>query len=201
MKLIFSPASPFVRKVRVVIDESGLTDQVTPVPVQTTPLVTDPAARNANPLGKIPALVLDDGKSLFDSRVICRYLNDISGAGLYPAERIWDVLTLEALADGIMEAAVLMVYEGRLREAENRSVTWVEAQWEKITHALDALERQEFAAMQGDLNIAHLATACALDYLDFRHGAREWRKGRAALDEWHSQIARRTSLQTTLPSG
>lgn len=201
MKLIFSPASPFVRKVRVVIDESGLTDQVTPVPVQTTPLVTDPAARNANPLGKIPALVLDDGKSLFDSRVICRYLNDISGAGLYPAERIWDVLTLEALADGIMEAAVLMVYEGRLREAENRSVTWVEAQWEKITHALDALERQEFTAMQGDLNIAHLATACALDYLDFRHGAREWRKGRAALDEWHSQIARRTSLQTTLPSG
>ena len=123
MKLIFSPASPFVRKVRVVIDESGLTDQVTPVPVQTTPLVTDPAARSANPLGKIPALVLDDGKSLFDSRVICRYLNDISGAGLYPAERIWDVLTLEALADGIMEAAVLMIYEGRLREAENRSVT------------------------------------------------------------------------------
>ena len=201
MKLIFSPASPFVRKVRVVIDESGLTDQVTPMPVQTTPLVTDPAARSANPLGKIPALVLDDGKSLFDSRVICRYLNDISGAGLYPAERIWDVLTLEALADGIMEAAVLMVYEGRLREAENRSVTWVEAQWEKITHALDALERQEFAAMQGDLNIAHLATACALDYLDFRHGARDWRKGRAALDEWHSQILQRTSLKTTLPSG
>lgn len=201
MKLIFSPASPFVRKVRVVIYESGLTDQVTPVPVQTTPLVTDPAARSANPLGKIPALVLDDGKSLFDSRVICRYLNDISGAGLYPAERIWDVLTLEALADGIMEAAVLMVYEGRLREAENRSVTWVEAQWEKITHALDALERQEFAAMQGDLNIAHLATACALDYLDFRHSALDWRKGRAALDKWHSQIARRTSLKTTLPSG
>ena len=201
MKLIFSPASPFVRKVRVVIDESGLTDQVTPVPVQTTPLVTDPAVRNANPLGKIPALVLDDGKSLFDSRVICRYLNDISGAGLYPAERIWDVLTLEALADGIMEAAVLMVYEGRLREAENRSVTWVEAQWEKITHALDALERQEFAAMQGDLNIAHLATACALDYLDFRHSALDWRKGRAALDKWHSQITRRTSLKTTLPSG
>ena len=201
MKLIFSPASPFVRKVRVVIDESGLTDQVTPVPVQTTPLVTDPAARNANPLGKIPALVLDDGKSLFDSRVICRYLNDISDAGLYPAERIWDVLTLEALADGIMEAAVLMVYEGRLREAENRSVIWVEAQWEKITHALDALERQEFAAMQGDLNIAHLATACALDYLDFRHSALDWRKGRAALDKWHSQVARRTSLKTTLPSG
>lgn len=186
---------------RVVIDESGLTDQVTPVPVQTTPLVTDPAARSANPLGKIPALVLDDGKSLFDSRVICRYLNDISGAGLYPAERIWDVLTLEALADGIMEAAVLMVYEGRLREAENRSVTWVEAQWEKITHALDALERQEFAAMQGDLNIAHLATACALDYLDFRHSALDWRKGHAALDDWHSQISQRTSLKTTLPTG
>ena len=201
MKLIFSPASPFVRKVRVVIDESGLTDQVIPMPVQTTPLATDPAARSANPLGKIPVLVLDDGKSLFDSRVICRYLNDISSAGLYPSERIWDVLTLEALADGIMDAAVLMVYEARLRDEENRSATWVNAQWEKITHALDALERQEFAAMQGDLNIAQLATACALDYLDFRHGARDWRKGRAALDKWHSQMARRTSLKTTLPSG
>ena len=201
MKLIFSPASPFVRKVRVVIDESGLTDQVTPVPVQTTPLATDPAARNANPLGKIPSLVLDDGKSLFDSRVICLYLNDISGAGLYPAERIWDVLTLEALADGIMDAAVLMVYEARLRDEENRSATWVNAQWEKITNALDTLERQEFAAMQGDLNIAQLATACALDYLDFRHGARDWRKGRASLDKWHSQIVQRISLQTTLPLG
>ena len=201
MKLIFSPASPFVRKVRVVIEESGLTDKVTPMPVQTTPLATDPAARSVNPLGKIPVLILDDGKSLFDSRVICRYLNDISGAGLYPSERIWDVLTLEALADGIMDAAVLMVYEARLRDEENRSATWVEAQWEKITHALDALERQEFAAMQGDLNIAHLATACALDYLDFRHGARDWRKGRAALDAWHSQTAQRASLKTTLPSG
>ena len=94
-----------------------------------------------------------------------------------------------------------MVYEGRLREAENRSVTWVEAQWEKITYALDALERQEFAAMQGELNITHLATACALDYLDFRHSALDWRKGHAALDDWHSQISRRTSLKKTLPSG
>lgn len=201
MKLIFSPASPFVRKVRVVINESGLTDQVIPMPVQTTPLATDPAARSANPLGKIPVLVLDDGKSLFDSRVICRYLNDISSAGLYPAEWIWDVLTLEALADGIMDAAVLMVYEARLRDEKNRSATWVNAQWKKITHALDALEGQKFAAMQGDLNIAQLATACALDYLDFRHGAWDWRKGRAALDKWHSQMARRISLKTTLPSG
>ena len=70
MKLIFSPASPFVRKVRVVIDESGLTDQVTPMPVQTTPLATDPEVRSANPLGKIPVLILDDGKSLFDIQVI-----------------------------------------------------------------------------------------------------------------------------------
>ena len=121
MKLIFSPASPFVRKVRVMVHEAGLLERVEDMVVTTTALATDPVARRANPLGKIPALILDNGQAIFDSRVICRYLDDLSCVGLYPAERLWDVLTLEALADGIMEAAVLMVYETRLRSEEQRS--------------------------------------------------------------------------------
>ena len=118
MKLIFSPASPFVRKVRVMVHEAGLLKRVEDVAVTTTALATDPAVRRANPLGKIPALILDNDQAIFDSRVICRYLDDLSCVGLYPADRLWDVLTLEALADGIMEAAVLMVYKTRLRSEE-----------------------------------------------------------------------------------
>lgn len=115
MKLIYSPASPFVRKVSVLIHELDLSDKVALAPVSTTALNTSTDARAANPLGKIPALVLDDGPTLIDSRVICRYLNDLVGAPFYPADHLWDVLTLEALTDGIMEAAVSMVYETRLR--------------------------------------------------------------------------------------
>ena len=200
MKLIFSPASPFVRKVRVMVHEAGLLDRVADVAVTTTALAIDPVARGANPLGKIPALVLDNGQAIFDSRVICRYLDDISCLGLYPADRLWEVLTLEALADGIMESAVLMVYETRLRIEEQRSAQWVEAQWGKIINALDALEANRFPAIDGALNFGQLALACALGYLDFRHDAFAWREGRPTLSSWYSEIQDRTSLKDTIPS-
>jgi len=109
MKLIFSPASPFVRKVRVMIYECGLTQSVELVPVKTTALATDPLALNANPLGKIPALVVNESTTLFDSRVICRYLDDRANAGLYPHATLWEVLTIAALENGILEAAFTMV--------------------------------------------------------------------------------------------
>ena len=201
MKLIFSPASPFVRKVNVMRHEGQLIDLITLAPVQTTALLTDPAARSANPLGKIPALVLDDGKTIFDSRVICRYLDDLSGAGLYPKTTLWDVLTLEALADGIMESAVSMVYEARLRPEEKQFETWVEAQWSKIDHALDALEQNQFTVLRSDLNFGQLAVSCALGYLDFRHSDRNWRNGRKWLDAWNRMIQERASMQATIPKG
>jgi len=153
MELIFSPASPFVRKVNVLIHEVGLREQIKLSSVQTTALNTSPDARAANPLGKIPALILDDGRTLIDSRVICRFLNDLSDANLYPNDQLWEVLTLEALADGIMESGVSMVYEARLRPEAQQSPDWVAAQWSKISHALEALERRGFMAMDGDLNM------------------------------------------------
>ena len=106
MQLIASPLSPFVRKVRVLLHEVGLDDRVTVVNLATTPLETDPNAASANPLGKIPALVREGGATLYDSRVITRYLDDMAGGGLYPQTRLWEVLTLEATAEGIMEAAL-----------------------------------------------------------------------------------------------
>lgn len=181
--------------------EGQLIDIISLVPVQTSALSTDPTVRDVNPLGKIPALILDDGKALFDSRVICRYLDDLSDADLYPKATLWDVLTLEALADGIMESAVLVVYESRLRPEQKRFETWVEAQYSKIAHALDALEQNEFAALDGDLHFGQLAVACALGYLDFRHPDRNWRDGRTSLDALNGIIQDRASMRATLPEG
>mgnify|MGYP001201993486 CR=1 FL=1 len=200
MKLIFSPASPFVRKVRVMVHEAGLLERVEHVAVTATALATDPAVRGANPLGKIPALILDNGHAIFDSRVIFRYLDDLSCLELYPADRLWDVLTLEVLADGIMESAVLMVYKTRLRSEQQRSAQWVEAQWGKIINDLNALESNRFPVLEGALNFGQLALACALGYLDFRHEAFAWRHGRPTLSSWYSEIQDRTSLKDTIPS-
>ena len=199
MKLIYSAASPFVRKVNVMIHEVGLREQVTLSSVQTTALNTSPDARAANPLGKIPALILNDGRTLIDSRVICRFLNDLSGANLYPSDQLWEVLTLEALADGIMESGVSMVYEARLRPEAQQSADWVAAQWDKISHALKALEARGFTALDGDLNMGQLALSCALGYLDFRFNNRDWRSEKPELSKWYAVISSRASMVATQP--
>ncbi|MET4103570.1 glutathione S-transferase [Roseovarius sp. MBR-78] len=201
MQLISSPASPFVRKVRVLLHEAGLVDQVEELPVATTALATAPEAMAANPLGKIPALLREDGPAIYDSRVICRYLDARAGAGLYPEARLWEVLTLEATADGIMESGVLMVYEMRLRPEGARSAEWVEAQWAKIARVLDALEDRWMSHLAGPLDMAQIAVACALGYLDFRHDARGWREGHPALAAWYEGFAARPAMVETAPVG
>jgi len=201
MRLIYSPASPFVRKVVVLMHEAGLSDKVTLNPVATTALNTADDARAANPLGKIPALVRDGDSTIFDSRVICRYLDDLAGSNLYPADRLWDVLTLEALADGIMESAVSIVYEVRLRPENEQSPAWIDAQWSKVTHALAALEANQFAAATGDVNMGQLAVACALGYLDLRHAGRNWQADFPKLAAWQQQIGQRASMMATTPAG
>ena len=200
MYLVSSPTSPFVRKVRVLLHETGLGDRVSETPVATTPFATAPDVAAANPLGKIPALLREDGPALHDSRVICRYLDAQAGAGLYPEARLWEVLTLESIADGMMEAGVLMVYEERLRPEAARHAPWVEAQWAKIARALDALEERWISHLAGPLDMAQIAVACALGYIDFRHDARGWRKGHPALAAWFDAFATRDSMQRTMPA-
>ena len=200
MKLIFAPASPFVRKVRALAHELGIQDSITLHPVKTTALSTADDARAANPLGKIPALIQADGPTLFDSRVICRFLNDKANGDMYPTNTLYDVLTLEALADGIMESGVTIVYETRLRPAEKQSAEWMDAQWSKITSALDSLELNMPPALHGTVNMAQIAMACALSYLDFRHDDRNWRNTRPTLAAWHKAICDRPSLKTTEPT-
>ncbi len=199
MQLIASPLSPFVRKVRVLLHETGLIQQVEVINLATTPIETDPRAASANPLGKIPALVREDGATLYDSRVITRYLDDLAGAGLYPEARLWEILTLEATAEGIMEAAVLMTYEGRFRPENMQYAPWVEAQWAKIARALDALETRWISHLSGRLDMGQVATGCALGYLDFRHDGRGWRQGHPALADWFTGFAQRESMAATAP--
>lgn len=199
--LYHSPTSPYVRKVVVLIEEAGITG-VERVHSAGTPVDSSGMPLEQNPLGKIPALARPDGPAIYDSRVICRYLDQMAGAGLYPAApRLWDSLTLEATADGILDAAVLMVYEGRIRPEERRFEPWVEGQWAKIDRALDAVATRWMAHLQGPLDIGQIAMGCALGYLDFRHGARGWREGRPELAAWMAGFAARPAMLSTIPPG
>lgn len=201
MKLFSSATSPFVRKVTTLIHEAGLTG-IEFLPVGGTPVDPGTMPVDQNPLGKIPCLLPDDGPALYDSRVICRYLDSLAGAGLYPAApRLWDTLVVEATADGIMEAAVLMVYETRVRPEERRHGPWVEGQWAKIARALDALESRWIDHLAGPLDMGQIAVGCALDYLDFRHAARGWREGRPRLTAWQKAFAARPAMLATAPVG
>lgn len=200
MQLYTSPTTPFGRKVVVAIHEAGLIDQVEILDVTGTPINPGSLPVMHNPLGKIPALDRDDGGAIYDSRVICRYLDVLSGGKLYPTgPLLWDTLTLEATADGMLDAAVLMVYEVRLRPEELRFAPWVEAQWAKIARALDAVETRWTGHLSGPLDMAQIALGSALAYLDFRHDSRNWRATRPALAAWEAEFALRASMQATRP--
>jgi glutathione S-transferase len=198
MELLGSPASPFVRKVLVLVAEAGITD-VPFAQVASSPLGGEDRLNAANPLGKIPALTRPDGPTLYDSRVITRFLDARAKAGLYPEARLWDVLTLEATADGIMDAAVALTYEKRFRPAEIQFAPWMDGQWIKVSRALDALERQWLSHLNGPLDMGQIAVACALGYLDFRHDDRGWRTGRDGLAAWYADFAARPAMRATQP--
>ena len=200
MKLVYSPPSPFVRKVTTLIYHANLNDRIELINVKTTALSVAEEARAANPLGKIPIMILEDGNAIFDSRVITRYLDDFAGSNLYPQDKIYDILTLEALADGIMESAVSITYESKLRPQNEQSPSWMEAQWSKVLHAVKALDDGEFKAMDTGMNMGQIAVACALGYLDFRHDARQWRSGHSNLASWNDKMMKLPALIKTIPT-
>jgi glutathione S-transferase len=196
VQLLGSGASPFARKARVLIAEAGIED-VDYLEVAASPLGGEARINLANPLGKIPALVREDGPTIFDSPVICRFLDRHAGAGLYPETRLWEVLTLEALADGIMEAALAIVYEKRFRPEALWWPDWHAAQWTKVERALDAVEQGWLSHLEGPLTMGQIALACALGYLDLRHGDRDWRAGRPGLAAWFAGFSARPSMTAT----
>lgn len=202
MKLYDSPTSPYVRKVNVILRETGQLDDVEMIPSGGTPLDpgTNPVA--LNPIGKIPTLERANGVTLYDSRVICRFFDDRAQAGLYSTgARHFELLTLEATADGMLDAALLMVYESRVRPEDKRFDEWVEAQWNKIARTLDSLETRWISHLSGPLNIGQIAVGCALGYLDLRCPDRNWRKGHDSLASYYEEFAKRDSMLATIPVG
>jgi len=199
MQLFYSVTSPFARKTIVTLHETGQLDDVELLSVVGTPLDASGMPTAHNPLGKIPALTRPDGPAIYDSRVICRYLDARAKAGLYPQENLWEVLTLEATADGIMDAAVLMAYETRCRPDTMHFTDWIDGQWDKISRALDGVSNRWGSQLAGPLDMGQIALACALGYLDLRHDDRGWRKGRDGLDDWFATFVQRPAMQKTRP--
>ncbi len=199
MQLLHSPASPFARTIRVLLREGGGEGAVSEVAVRTAPGASDPAVAAANPTGRIPVLLRGEAPALHDSRVIARFLDDHLNAGLYPAApRLWETLTLESAAHGVMDSAVSLSYENR-RPEERRSPDWIAAQSGKIAAALDAVGDRWMSHLAGPLDMAQVALACALSYLDLRHGHLDWRSGRDALASWHEAIDARPAFAATRP--
>ncbi len=202
MQLFYSPASPFARKVLVLLHETGRMGEVALRHAQGSPTNSVDMPVRENPLGKLPVLVREGGEPLYDSRVITRYLDATGKGGFYPDDALWDVLTIEATADGIMDAGVLMVYELRCRPEAEQSQDWIDAQWEKIARALDVLDSRWIRQLNrapDALDMGQIAVGCALGYLDFRHHARNWRNGRGALDDWFATFSTRDSMAATAP--
>ncbi|WP_116598001.1 glutathione S-transferase [Primorskyibacter marinus] len=200
MKLYHSPTSPYVRKVMVVLYETGQLEDVTLEATSGTPLAPAAGFVAKNPLTKVPALERPDGCTLYDSRVICRFLDARAKAGLYPqGARGWETLTLEATGDGITDAALLMTYEARLRPEGQRMDAFVDAQWAKIENACAALNARWISHLSGPLDTGQIAVGCALAYVDFRHEARGWRNGNDALAAWYAGFAERESMRATAP--
>jgi glutathione S-transferase len=177
-----SPASPFGRKVKIAASLLGLSDRIQIVEADT--MNPEDNLRQQNPLGKIPTLVLENGEVLYDSRVIVEYLDHLAGGGkIYPSGMgRFTALRQQALADGIMDAALLQVYEGRWRAEDRREAKWVEHQVGKVKRALDHAEA-ELSTPAADLHIGHIALACALGYLDLRMGG-QWRESYPKLVAW-----------------
>lgn len=198
MKLYTNPATPFGRKCQVIAHELGLKLEV----IKTLPM-QEPEFRRINPLGKIPALVLEDGSVIFDSPVICEYLNHRGGGKFYPGMNIfrqnsgrWKAGILQALGDGIAEAAVTCVYEGR-RPEELQNKDLIAKQMGIVARGLDALERARFAE---EPTIGEIAVACAVGYLDFRMPDLGWRETHPKLRDWYEAFAKYPSMQATMPA-
>ena len=200
MKLHYSQTSPYARKAMVVAHERGLADQIELMPATTSPIEPNANIVRDNPLAKIPSLTLDDGSTLYDSRVIAEYLDALAGAKLFPPSgpNRWTALRQQALADGLLDAAILIRYERVLRPEEKKWPEWVDGQFGKMRRALDAFE-SEAASFEKTLTIGPIAAACALGYLDFRFGDLNWRASRARLTSFYAKFSERPSMMATKP--
>lgn len=200
MKIYHSPASPFVRKVMVCAAELG--QHIERLPSAAGPVARDRTIVASNPLGQVPTFFADDGTALYDSRVICEYLDARAGGGkLFPAPgpARWRALVEQSLGDGVLDAALLARYETVLRPADKRWQDWYDGQMDKVRCGLD--RTLEWVPGLGErVDIGTITLGCALGYLDFRYPDLPWREGRDALARWFERFGARPSMAATRPS-
>ncbi|WP_028602220.1 glutathione S-transferase [Ottowia thiooxydans] len=202
MKILFAPTSPFVRKVMVCAHLTGQTDEIEKLDSAAHPVRRDPRIAAHNPLAKVPTLILDNGNSLYDSRVICEYLADRAGASyLFPAagpER-WTALTRQSLGDGMLDAALLARYERTARPLEFQWDTWRDALLNKVEAGLDAIDAMASELVLEKPSIGEITIACALGYLDFRFPEFDWRARHDQAARWNDAFQTLPALQATRP--
>jgi glutathione S-transferase len=197
MKLHWSPRSPFVRKVMIFAHETGLVDRLNCVRTVVATDATNPALLPDNPLSKIPTLVLDDGSSLYDSAVICEYLDGLhAGAKLFPSAgpARWTALRRQALADGFLDFLLLWRHE---RARPQPSQALLDAFTAKYRATMALLEQEAAALGDVSFGIGHVAIGCSLSYLDFRFADLSWRSGHPHTTAWHESFVQRPSAKAT----
>lgn len=203
MLLYHTPTSPYVRKVLVFAHEVGLAGRIETTFLRPSPLQPDARLSRDNPLSKIPALVRDDGSVLYDSAVICEYLDSLhAGHPLFPpaGEARWQALRVAALCDGILDAGVAVFYEQHQRPPEIQWGTWVNGQVQKALQGLDALEN-DAASFGPEVHIGQVCAAATIGWLEFRNVLGDIRSGRPALFTWFDTFRQRPSMQATEPVG
>ena len=200
MKLYYSPGSPFARKVRIVALETKIDKKIDMVNVALSPVAPSADVDRHNPVGKIPVLSVK-GMDLFDSPVICEYLDSQhKGRKLLPRKGRdrWVALRQQAMADGLLDAAILTRYEGALRPEDKRWSDWTSGQMKKVNGILDQLEA-ETKALKGKPTLGSISVACALGYLDFRFAANDWRSKHPKLAKWFNSFSKTPSIKATVP--
>ena len=201
MKLFHASASPYARKVMVFAHRLGLADRIEIVPSTPGPVKRDAQVVARNPLGKVPTLLTDDGLALYDSRVICEYLNALAGGSLYPTEGAdrWAVLAEHALYDGMLDATLLARYETALRPQALQWADWSAGQFDKIWTGLTEAESKA-ASLADRIDLATITLACLLGYLDLRFPAVDWRGKYPQLAAWFKHFDSLPGLVETRPN-
>jgi glutathione S-transferase len=202
MKLSFSPASPFARKVRISAIELGLIDRIEFVPAKVVPgEPNDEYARDINPLKKLPALILDNGSVVLDSYVIVEYLDDLAGGGkLIPASGAarWQVKSDHSLLQGMLDSMLLCRYESMVRPEKLRWQAWSDDHWNRAWNGMARFEKQA-DVLSRSLDIVQIGLVCVLGYADFRFADCGWRKAYPKLDAFHQKMLERPSVKISVP--
>ncbi|MEA9976258.1 MULTISPECIES: glutathione S-transferase family protein [unclassified Pseudomonas] len=201
--LFYNVASPFARKVLILLHETGQFERVTLLQTLPTPVSPDAVLIQENPTGKLPTLRLADGNVIDDSRVILDYFDhQHAGNPLIPRDGSarWRRLTLASLADAVLDAALLIRYETFLRPPEKHWDLWLDNQAEKIQRTLAYFEQDAVAELSSQFDIASIGVAAALGYLDFRQPDLNWRSSYPRLANWYADVSKRPSMLSTQPN-